>query len=119
MLTKTPFISIVCVLMASILGAVGQFLFQYGANKGKSGIGGFLTNPYILIGMAGYIAVMVLFTYAFRLGGTVKVLYPIYASTFIWAAIIAWLRYNQGIYPIHIAGMVLLIAGIICMSWEF
>lgn len=117
MLIKTPFISIICVLMASILGAVGQFLFQYGANKAKGGIIGFFTNPYILIGMAGYVAVMILFTYGFRLGGTVKVLYPIYASTFIWAAIIAWLRYNQVIEPIHIIGMVLLIAGIICMSW--
>jgi len=117
MLTKTPLISIICVLVASILGAVGQFLFQYGANKGKSGIMGFVTNPYILIGMSGYIAVMVLFTYAFKIGGTVRMLYPIYASTFIWAAIIAWLRYNQTIEPIHIGGMVLLIAGIICMSW--
>lgn len=117
MLTKTPFISIICVLVASILGAVGQFLFQYGANKGKGGIIGFLTNPYILIGMAGYIAVMILFSYAFRLGGTVKVLYPVYASTFIWAAIIALLRYNQSIEPIHMIGMILLIAGIICMSW--
>lgn len=118
MLTKTPFISISCVLVASILGAIGQFLFQYGANKGKGGIAGFFTNPYILMGMAGYIAVMILFSYAFRLGGTVKVLYPVYASTFIWAAIIALVRYNQEIHPIHFVGMLLLIAGIICMSWE-
>ena len=117
MLTKTPFISIICVVIASLLGAVGQFLFQYGANKGKSGFIGFVANPYILIGMSGYIAVMVLFTYAFKLGGAVRVLYPIYASTFIWAAIIAWLRYNQVIEPIHLVGMALLITGIICMSW--
>ena len=117
MLLKTPPIAIVSVLVASVLGAVGQFLFQYGAQKGKGGIIGFVTNPYILLGMAGYVAVMGLFTYAFRAGGTVRVLYPIYASTFIWAAIIAWLRYDQGISPIHMAGMVLLMVGIICMSW--
>lgn len=117
MLIKTPVIAIISVLIASVLGAVGQFLFQYGANKGKSGVIGFITNPYILLGMAGYITVMILFTYAFKQGSTVRVLYPIYASTFIWAALIAWLRYNQNIYPIHIIGMALLIVGIICMSW--
>ena len=117
MLLKTPPIVIVSVLLASLFGAVGQFLFQYGAQKGKSGVLGFVTNPYILLGMVSYLAVMGLFTYAFKLGGTVRVLYPIYASTFIWAALIASFRYHQAIDPIHTAGMVLLMVGIICMSW--
>ena len=38
-----------------------------------------------------YLLVIVLFTYAFSIGGTVRVLYPLYASTFIWAALIAWI----------------------------
>ena len=117
MLIKTPLLAILSVLAASILGAVGQFLFEYGARHGKSGVMGFLTNPYILTGMAGYLSVMVLFTYAFRIGGTVRVLYPLYASTFIWALLIAWVGYHQAIQPIHIAGMILLIIGMICMSW--
>jgi uncharacterized membrane protein len=117
MLTKTPVLSIICVLVASVLGAVGQFLFQYGAKHGKSGVIGFITNPYILTGMAVYITVMVFFTYAFKIGGTVRVLYPLYSSTFIWAAVIACLRYSQPIQPIHIVGMALLTTGMICMSW--
>ena len=117
MLTRTPILSISSVLGAAILGAVGQFLFQHGARHGKAGILGFVTNPFILTGMAGYIAVMALFAYAFKIGGTVRVLYPLYASTFIWAALIAWLRYNQAIQPIHAVGMVLLMVGMICMSW--
>jgi hypothetical protein len=44
-------------------------------------------SPWILGGMACYVAVMFLFTQAFRAGGTVTVLYPVYALTFIWAAI--------------------------------
>lgn len=117
MLMKTPLLAIISVLAASMLGAVGQFLFEYGAQHGKSGITGFLTNPYIHTGVAGYLLVMVLFTYAFSTGGTVRVLYPLYASTFIWAALIAWIGYNQVIQPIHVAGMILLIIGMICMSW--
>jgi uncharacterized membrane protein len=117
MLMKTPLLAILSVLAASILGAAGQFLIEYGARHGKSGVLGFLTNPYILSGMAGYLLVMVLFTHAFRIGGTVRVLYPIYASTFIWAALIAWAGYHQPVQPVHAIGMILLITGMICMSW--
>jgi uncharacterized membrane protein len=117
MLMKTPLLAIVSVLAASILGAVGQFLFEYGARHGKGGITGFLMNPFIQTGIAGYLLVMVLFTYAFSTGGTVRVLYPLYASTFIWAALIAWIACNQVIQPIHITGMIFLIIGMICMSW--
>ncbi len=114
---KTPLQSILLVVAASVLGAVGQYLFQYGATHGKPGLGRFFTNPYILLGMGGYLAVMALFTQAFKLGGTVRVLYPIYATTFIWAAVIAALRYSDAIQPLHVAGMVLLLGGIVCMSW--
>jgi multidrug transporter EmrE-like cation transporter len=117
MLIKSPFLAIASVLAAAILGAVGQFLIEYGARHGRAGVPGFLTNPCILAGMSGYLLVMVLFTYAFRAGGTVRVLYPLYASTFIWAALIARLAYHQPVQPIHVIGMILLIAGMICMSW--
>jgi drug/metabolite transporter (DMT)-like permease len=47
----------------------------------------------------------------------VKVLYPIYATTFIWAAVIAWMRHGTPIEPIHAGGMALLMIGVVCMSW--
>ena len=59
---------------------------------------------------------MMLFSYAFQRGGTVPVLYPIYATTFIWAAFMAWGLFGQPVRLIHVVGMVLLMAGIICMS---
>jgi len=39
------------------------------------------------------------------------VLYPIYASTFVFAAIIAWFAYGTPIRAPHFAGFALLIAG--------
>jgi drug/metabolite transporter (DMT)-like permease len=117
MFSNTPILSIVNIVGASIIGAVGQFLFQYGAKQGKAGVVGFITNPYVLAGMVGYGAVMILFGYAFKMGGTVRILYPLYAMTFVWAAIIAFIGYGQPIQPIHITGMFLLITGIVCMSW--
>jgi hypothetical protein len=59
---------------------------------------------------------MVLFVAAFKRGGSLTVLYPVYASTFIWAALIARFAYQSPIYPINIAGMSLLIVGMYLMG---
>jgi uncharacterized membrane protein len=117
MLMKTPLLAIGSVLIASILGAIAPFLFEHGSKQLQGRIVDFVMNPWIITGMATYLTVMVFFTYAFRIGGTVRVLYPIYATTFIWAAVIAWLRHGNPVEPIHAGGMVLLLAGIVCMSW--
>ena len=113
---NTPGVSLLLVLTAAILGAVGQFLFQT-ASKANGGGMRILMSPWALGGMLTYVTVMILFTSAFRLGGTVRVLYPIYATTFIWAALMALTLDGHAIRPINFAGMVLLMAGIICMSW--
>ena len=44
------------------------------------------------------------------------VLYPLYASTFIWAALIALLAYGTPIKGANIAGMALLILGMYLMG---
>lgn len=117
MLVKTPLLAIGSVLIASILAGAAPFLFEYGAKNTQGRVIAFITSPYIIIGMLMYVTVMVFFTYAFRVGGTVRVLYPIYATMFIWAALIAWMLHGDPIEPIHILGMVLLIAGIVLMTW--
>jgi multidrug transporter EmrE-like cation transporter len=113
---KTPFIAIVCVLAASLFGAAGQYLFKLGTDRAGSGTFFFLLSPWVWAGMACYVTVMLLFTHAFRQGGTVTVLYPIYATTFIWAAVIGQLFYGQPIRPIHVLGMLLLIGGMYLMG---
>ena len=117
MLIKTPLLAIGSVLIASFLGAVAPFFFEHSSRQLHGRVLDFVLNPWIVAGMATYLTVMVFFTYAFRIGGTVKVLYPIYATTFIWAAVIAWMRHGTPIEPIHMGGMGLLMAGIVLMSW--
>ena len=112
---RTPPISIVFFLLAAILGAAGQFLYKSGAARTTGSVLSYL-NPRILGGVACYIAVMVLFVAAFKRGGSLTVLYPIYASTFVWAALIALATDGTPIKPVHIAGMLLLIAGMCLMG---
>ena len=112
----TPAISILYFLIASALGAIGQYLYKSGADSAAGGITGYIGNPRILGGVACYIGVMILFVMAFKKGGSLTVLYPVYASTFIWAAVLALLIYGTPIKPINIAGMILLIAGMFLMG---
>lgn len=115
---NTPVESMACFLLASLLGAAGQFLYKSGAARADHGIASYLFNPLLLGGMACYIGVMLLFITAFKRGGQLSVLYPIYATSFIFSAIGAAWIYGEPIRPANIAGMALLIAGMGLMGWK-
>ena len=112
----TPIASIAMFLVASIAGALGQYLYKSGADQTDGSIVGYLANPRLLGGVICYIAVMVLFVAAFKKGGSLTVLYPVYASTFIWAALIALLAYGTPIRPVNVVGMLLLVGGMYLMG---
>lgn len=113
---RTPSMSIVLFLLAGAFGAIGQFLYKSGAERATGGVMSYVLNPRLLGGVVCYVAVMVLFVAAFKRGGALSVLYPIYATTFIWAAIICWWVYDIPIRPVHVFGMALLIAGMYFMG---
>ena len=103
-------------VVAAFLGALGQFLYKSGADRAGGSIASYLFNARLLGGVLCYVAVMVLFVAAFKKGGALTVLYPIYATTFIWAAVMAWLVYGTPIRLVNIGGMALLIAGMYFMG---
>lgn len=113
---QTPVSSMLCFLVAAFLGALGQFLYKSGAESASGTIVSYLLNGRILGGVVCYIAVMVLFVAAFRRGGELSVLYPLYATTFIWAAFLALWVYGVPIKPVNVLGMVCLIAGMFFMG---
>lgn len=112
----TPVASVLMFLAAAVLGALGQFLYKGGADAATGGWTTYVLNPRILAGVACYIGVMVLFVAAFKRGGALSVLYPVYASTFIFAAIISFYAFGTEIRPINLLGMVLLVAGMYLMG---
>lgn len=114
--TATPPLSMVFFLVAAALGAVGQFLYKSGAQRAGSSVASYLLNVRILGGVVCYVAVMVLFVAAFKRGGSLTVLYPLYASTFVWAAVIALLAYGTPIKPVNVGGMALLVVGMYLMG---
>lgn len=112
----TPLVSIVMFVAAALLGATGAFLYKSGAQGAGGSIGSYLFNARILGGVACYISVMVLFVAAFRAGGALTVLYPVYASTFIFGAVIALLAYGTPIKSVNVVGMILLVIGMYLMG---
>lgn len=112
---KTPVESIVLFCVAAFLGALGQFLYKSGSDRAGGSLLSYL-NPRILLGVVCYTAVMALFVAAFKRGGALTVLYPVYATTFIWAALIALWAYGTPIKPVNFAGMLLLGAGMYLLA---
>lgn len=102
-------------LIAAMLGAAGQWLYKAGADQARGGLLSYI-NVRVIGGILCYTAVMVLFVAAFKRGGQPQVLYPIYASTFIFAALLAWWLTGQAIRPVHIVGMACLVLGMFLMG---
>ena len=113
---QTPWVSIGLYVAASVLGASGQFFYKSGAEKATGSLSSYLVSPWIWGGVICYVGVMILFVAALRRGGSLSVLYPVYATTFIWAALISRMAYGTPIKSIHIAGMALLILGMFLMG---
>jgi multidrug transporter EmrE-like cation transporter len=113
---RTPLVSVLFFLVASLLGALGQFLYKSGSDAAGGGARSYLLNPRLWGGVVCYVAVMVLFVAAFKKGGALSVLYPIYATTFIWAAVLGLLYYGTPIKPTNVAGMALLVLGMFLMG---
>ena len=102
-------------LAAALLGAVGQYFYKSGANRAGAGWTSYL-NWRLGVGVGCYVGVMALFVAAFRRGGELSVLYPLYASTFVWGALIAWWAYGEPVTWANAGGMALLVAGMWLMG---
>ncbi len=110
----TPFVSIVSYVFAALLGALGQYLYKEGAAQVQfSNPTSLFTNAKIILGILCYIGVMLLFVVGLKKGGQLTVLYPVYATTFIWSALIGYLVLGESVTLFKILGTALIIAGVV------
>ncbi len=116
MSSSTPVSSVIMFVVAALLGALGSYLYKSGADTVDGSLVGYVLNPRLLAGVGCYIAVMVLFVAAYRNGGALTVLYPTYASTFIFGSIIGLMAYGTPISTINILGMGFLVFGMYLMG---
>ena len=112
----TPALSVLMIGAAAVLGALGSYFYKSGADAVTGTLLSDLTSVRIIAGVACYVSVMFLFVAAYRMGGALTVLYPVYASTFIVAAFIALIAYGTPIRLVNVGGMVLLVIGMYLMG---
>jgi drug/metabolite transporter (DMT)-like permease len=101
---------IICYLIAGIIGALGQYLYKLGGNL--LGTIPIYKNWQLFGGAALFCLVMVLFVAGFKMGGRLGVIYPIYATTFIWGLLIAVLWDHEPWNAIQVFGIGLIVVGV-------
>jgi len=111
-----PISSILMFFLAAIFGAFGQYFYKSGADLAIGGALTYLLNFRIWLGVACYVAVMVLFVGAFKRGGSMAALYPIYATTFVWGAIISHFAFGTEVRGANLAGMGLIFIGMYLLA---
>ena len=112
----TPFLSVLLMLGAAVCGALGSFLYKTAAQAAGSSMSRLTGEIRLWGGIACYLLVMVFFIAAFRNGGALSVLYPVYASTFIISAAIGLLVFGTPITGLNATGMILLVGGMYLMG---
>lgn len=107
-MSSTPLVSIIMFFVAAFFGALGQYFYKSGVEAATGGVTSYMANPRLILGVICYLAVMGLFMAAFKRGGSMATLYPIYASTFVWGAIISHLAFGTEIRLVNLLGMALI-----------
>lgn len=97
-------------LFAAVIGAFGQYCYKLGAVRLKEVP--IYSNWQLLLGMGLFIIVMVLMIVAFRFGGRLSIVYPMYATTFIWGTLIGIFLDNEGWSMPQLAGIGLVVLGV-------
>lgn len=101
-------------LLAAIAGAGGQYFYKKGGELIAQG--GSWLNSQIFIGVLLFCAVMGFFVVGYKMGGRISVVYPFYATTFVWGALIGiWLE-KEPWNPQLLAGLGLIFIGLVVMA---
>ncbi|MEE3078287.1 MAG: hypothetical protein VX341_03040 [Bdellovibrionota bacterium] len=107
---------IIISLVAAFLGAWAQYFYKLGATR--LDLKNYLNNHNIFLGMISFTLVLILFIWAFRIGGKMYVVYPVYATTYIWGGLIAFYLLKESFGPWSITGALLIILGVMLISFE-
>lgn len=111
---KDQFVPILLNLIAAVFGAFGQYFYKLGAQK--IGQVPLYKNGAIFIGIALFCVVMILFVSSFKLGGKISVVYPVYATTFVWGFLIATLFLKESYSGLQVFGLLMIFVGVSCIA---
>jgi drug/metabolite transporter (DMT)-like permease len=112
---KTPFSSILLVLVSSFLGSFGAVFLKLGAEHLKGSIARLLTNYWLACGVCFYLLSSVFYMMGVS-QGQLTVLYPMVSLGYIWAILWARLLFKEPFTKAKIGGLLLIICGVSLIS---
>lgn len=108
-------IPIVLSLIAAVFGAIANWLYRRAALQ-LSEVS-IWKNFSFMAGLFFFVLVLVLLMTAFRLGGRMMVVYPVYSTTYVWALLLAlFVDHEKIVWPQYI-GISLIVAGVSLIGW--
>lgn len=105
---------IILYLLAAIAGAFGQYFYKLGGAQ-ITAIP-LYRNVSLFAGISLFCIVMALFVAAFRLGAQMSVVYPVYATTFIWGMLIAVFIGKEPWSLLQLLGVTTIVGGVILIA---
>ena len=92
------------------MGALGQYAYKKGGQK--IGLEPLWSNFNLWIGILLFCGVMVCFVLGYKWGGRISVVYPFYATTFIWGAVLGLVLEKEPFHWTLLAGAGLILLGL-------
>ena len=104
------------VLFCTLLTSTAQLFYKFGAETLEFNFLSIITNINLLAGILLYAVGGTILILSFR-GGEVSVLYPIFATSYIWVTILSNIIFNEQINIHKTIGVALIIFGIIAIGF--
>ena len=103
-------LSIGFVVLSSIIGAFGGFIFKKASAKIEFNFYKLIENYGLYFGLFLYALAAMIYIIALK-GGSLNTLYPISSITYVWSTLIAKKKLGEEINKFKWAGIVLIILG--------
>ncbi len=104
------------VLFCTLLTSTAQLFWKFGANKLEFNILSIATNIEIIVGIIMYAIAGTLLILSFR-GGEVSVLYPIFATSYIWVSLLSIYFLGEVMNIFKWLGVFAIIIGIVLIGY--
>ncbi|MGD0729278.1 MAG: EamA family transporter [Candidatus Micrarchaeaceae archaeon] len=101
-------------LIAALISSFSQLLFKKGIKKRLDSVYeilGLLLNKTVLIGLCGYLASFLIYLYVLSTS-QLSIVFPIFASSFIFVTIISAVTLKEKVTLIRVVGVLLIFFGI-------
>lgn len=112
---RTKWWAILLIALTTLLTTAAQILYKIGANKLALDFNKLITNWFLPAGFILYCIAGVILIISLK-HGEVSVLYPIFATCYIWVMIFSAIIFNETFNGLKIMGSIIIIVGIVWLS---